>query len=87
MKLGVKRGVVVSEHVGYLDVGLRNGLQHMFLPPEAAEYAGADVDVRASTRTLTRARQHTHPHPELRALVLTLALPPTLATGTDRHRR
>ena len=53
MKLGVKRGVVVSEHVGYLDVGLRNGLQHMFLPPEAAEYAGADVNVLARTRTLS----------------------------------
>ena len=49
----MRRGVVVSEHVGYLDVGLRNGLQHMFLPPEAAEYAGADVNVHAMTRTLT----------------------------------
>ena len=44
----MKKGVVVSEHVGYLDVGLRNGLQHMFLPPEAAEYAGADVNVHAT---------------------------------------
>ena len=49
----MKRGVVVSEHVGYLDVGLRNGLQHMFLPAEAAEYAGADVNVHATTPTLT----------------------------------
>ena len=54
VKMGVKPGVVVSEHVGYLDVGLRNGLQHMFLPPEAAEYAGADVNVLARTRTLSR---------------------------------
>ena len=46
--LGVKKGVVVSEHVGYLDVGLRNGLQHQFLPPELAEYAGADVNVHAT---------------------------------------
>ena len=44
----MKKGVVVSEHVGYLDVGLRNGLQHMFLPPEAAEYAGADVNVHTT---------------------------------------
>ena len=51
--MGVRRGVVVSEHVGYLDVGLRNGLQHMFLPAEAAEYAGADVNVHVRTRTLT----------------------------------
>ena len=44
----MKKGVVVSEHVGYLDVGLRNGLQHMFLPAETAEYAGADVNVHST---------------------------------------
>ena len=45
--MGVKPGVVVSEHVGYLDVGLRNGLQYQFLPEEAAKIAGDDVnDVR-----------------------------------------
>lgn len=50
--LGVKPGVVVSEHVGYLDVGIKNGLPAMFLPPEFVEYAGADVHV------------HTTPPPE-----------------------
>ena len=41
--MGVKKGVVVSEHVGYLDVGLKNKIQDQFLPPEAALIAGADV--------------------------------------------
>lgn len=44
VKMGVKPGVVVSEHVGYLDVGLRNGLAFQFLPPEAAHISGDDVD-------------------------------------------
>lgn len=34
IKMGVKRGVVVSEHVGYLDVGIRNKLPFEFLPEE-----------------------------------------------------
>ena len=44
IKMGVKPGVVVSEHVGYLDTGLRNGLQYQFLPREQAHIAGDDVD-------------------------------------------
>merc|ERR1719163_1718750 len=32
--LGVKPGVVVSEHVGYLDVGIKNELPFEFLPPD-----------------------------------------------------
>ena len=44
VKMGVKPGVVVSEHVGYLDVGLRNKLQFQFLPPDQAHIAGDDVD-------------------------------------------
>lgn len=43
IELGVKRGVVVSEHVGYLDVGIKNGLPAQFIPPEFVPYAGADV--------------------------------------------
>ena len=46
--LGVKPGVVVSEHVGYLDVGIKNGLPAMFLPPEFVEYAGADLHVHTT---------------------------------------
>lgn len=43
--MGVKKGVVVSEHVGYLDTGIRNGLPAQFLPSvEAVQYAGADVN-------------------------------------------
>jgi hypothetical protein len=41
--MGVKPGVVVSEHVGYLDTGLLADLQSQFLPPEAAAIAGGDV--------------------------------------------
>ena len=53
--MGVKKGVVVSEHVGYLDTRIRNGLPAQFLPSvEAVQYAGADVNVRASTRNLSR---------------------------------
>ena len=44
VKMGVKPGVVVSEHVGYMDTGLRNGLQFQFLPNEQAHIAGDDVD-------------------------------------------
>jgi len=44
IKMGVKKGVVVSEHVGYLDVGLHNKLPFEFLPPEQAHIAGDDVD-------------------------------------------
>ena len=44
IKMGVKKGVVVSEHVGYLDVGIRNGLARMFLPPEQAENSGRDLE-------------------------------------------
>ena len=44
IKLGVKKGVVVSEHVGYLDTGIRNGLPAQFLPADAVEFAGADLD-------------------------------------------
>lgn len=40
----MKRGVVVSEHVGYIDVGLRNGIANMFLPPELAGNAARDLD-------------------------------------------
>ena len=44
--MGVKPGVVVSEHVGYLDVGIRAGIQREFLDsPEAIEAAGADIDL------------------------------------------
>ena len=32
IELGAKRGRVVSEHVGYLDVGIRNGLVDNFVP-------------------------------------------------------
>jgi hypothetical protein len=41
--LGVSRGMVVSEHVGYLDNGIRNHLIENFVPePElAAKYAKA----------------------------------------------
>ena len=43
--LGVRPGVVVSEHVGYLDTGLRNGLASEFLPDaEGVEYARGDLD-------------------------------------------
>ena len=42
--LGVRKGVVVSEHVGYLDVGIRNGLAFAFLPEDQAHYAGDDLD-------------------------------------------
>ena len=45
VKMGVKEGVVVSEHVGYLDTGLRNGLASEFLPDaEGVEYARGDLD-------------------------------------------
>ena len=44
VKMGVKPGVVVSEHVGYLDTGLQNGLQYQFLPKEQADISGADVN-------------------------------------------
>jgi hypothetical protein len=39
--MGVRKGVVVSEHVGYLDVGIKNGLAYQFLPEAAALIAGA----------------------------------------------
>ena len=35
--MGVKPGVVVSEHVGYLDTGLRSGLPFQFLPDETTD--------------------------------------------------
>lgn len=41
--MGVKKGTVVSEHVGYLDVGLKSGIQFQFLPQEAATIAGASA--------------------------------------------
>eukprot|EP00966_Prymnesium_polylepis_P107536 2489177-Prymnesium_polylepis.1 len=42
--LGVRPGIVVSEHVGYMDVGLRNGLARQFLPTEEmAGNAGRDL--------------------------------------------
>lgn len=44
IKMGVKPGVVVSEHVGYLDTGLRSGLPFQFLPDDAAHMAGDDVN-------------------------------------------
>ena len=50
VKMGVKPGVVVSEHVGYLDTGLQNGLQYQFLPKEQA-----DISARTSTTTGRRA--------------------------------
>mmetsp|Transcript_5293 Transcript_5293/g.11496 ORF Transcript_5293/g.11496 Transcript_5293/m.11496 type:complete len:625 (+) Transcript_5293:213-2087(+) len=40
--MGVRPGVVVSEHVGYLDEGIRNGLPEQFLPAEAVQMVGAD---------------------------------------------
>ena len=44
IEMGVRPGVVVSEHVGYLDTGLRNKLAFQFLPEAAAKLAGDDVD-------------------------------------------
>jgi len=44
IKMGVKKGVVVSEHVGYLDVGIRNKLAFQFLPEDQAHWAGDDLD-------------------------------------------
>ncbi|KOO35213.1 peptidyl serine alpha-galactosyltransferase, partial [Chrysochromulina tobinii] len=44
IQMGVKKGVVVSEHVGYLDVGIKAKLPFEFLPKELAENAGADLD-------------------------------------------
>ena len=41
IELGAKRGRVVSEHVGYLDVGIRNGLVDNFVPGGEAARAWA----------------------------------------------
>ena len=43
VSLGARQGVVVSEHVGYLDTGIRNGLLQRFLLPEAVQTAKADL--------------------------------------------
>lgn len=50
VKMGVKKGVVVSEHVGYLDVGLRNGIAEAFLPPEQAGNAARDLNNHKETK-------------------------------------
>ena len=42
--LGARRGVVVSEHVAYLDKGVRSGLLQQFLSPEAVKVASAEME-------------------------------------------
>lgn len=43
VELGARRGVVVSEHVAYLDNGIRHGLPRQFIAPEAVTMAGAEM--------------------------------------------
>lgn len=41
--MGARKGIVISEHVRYLDVGVAGGLAEQFLPPDAAPRAATST--------------------------------------------
>ena len=88
--MGARRGMVVSEHVGYLEQGIRNKLVRNFVPAEAVPLARAAgwyhifhvEDLRTIAPRWLHYTEEMRTHPE-RYWAINGSIPKNIPTGDD----